>query len=443
MWNHTQEKAEILSKLGDFWYKGVAEDNIPLINKLCHIPFLGRELRQFENLGLAVSTGGYYQDNYRVIRFQDKDISWGGQYVATQQQHVSDRSASGIATDSRRDVMEIGDTAFLQEGTGKNVGIPYEPIAFAKTGNPLTFSAAQQQVFELRIDPTIKVTSISMPGGKVIYEHIDFASQFGKLTFTQNPIHLFPEMKFLAQSSIHRKRNIYCYPFGVDIYGPIDRILEYTKRTQSPKSLYLAAAQAAGLAVIRKKCTVLSVSPLLDGVTYSTTEGRYDAPYPHTYYEANDVLDEGTVIGGNELYSLILPTDSRPEDLEYIRLDYALPVKNLIAPNKTITVFKNGKFAPQFEGPQEDLDAYQAWLDAHYIESEQWKTFPDKINAIDLVRNYMCPNRCIIACVNTGHILPDMYMSLLSFLRRELPLGSVLTTAPLRATISETNPVHV
>jgi hypothetical protein len=56
--------------------------------------------------------------------------------------------------------------------------------------------------------------------------------------------------------------------------------------------------------------------------------------------------------------------------------------------------------------------------------------FPEE-NAIAHIRNVVCPNRVITACINEGCMARDMYLKLTNFLQRELLVGSVLATANL------------
>ncbi len=446
MWNAIQEKSEMLSRLGDFWYKVLSEKEVPLVHKLCHLPLQSRIRQQLSMIEDAVLAGGYYEDNFIVLRFKDEDVIWNGQKRALQVQHGVGELASGETTNSRSLELTLPDYIFLrQESSDGNIGVAYKPVAIADNGDDNTIEISQQQIpdFDLVVDPNIKVTSIQLKNGRILYEHIDFASQFGKLSFNINPINLFPEMKVFVKSAIRRYRNLYCFPLGVDVYGPVDYILRYERSSQSLKMLYLASAQAAGLPVIRKTCKVLSVSPMLEGVIYSTTDGFYAAPFPHTHVPINTYLEEGTIIGSDELYQLILPSTPLPVNLEGISLDYALPVQGLTAPNSTIQIMDGDKFRPAFTGDSDKLEQYHNWLKQYDGKYDYAGAMPAAMNGIAFVREILCKNRCVIARIN-GHQMPsDMYLRLIAFLRRELPLGSVLTTAPLRVTISEKDPVHV
>lgn len=445
MWNAIQEKSEMLSHLGDFWYKVLSEKEVPLAHKLCHLPLQSRVRQQLNHLSDAVLSGGYYEDNFLVLRFTDDDVSWGGQKRALQRQHGVDALPTGETSNSRALGLEIPEYTFLRPSNNiDNVGIAYKPVAFSNWGgDDIELAQTQRTLYEVHLNPEVKVTSIQLKNGKILYEHIDFASQFGKITLLRNPITLFPEMKVFAKSAIRRYRNLYCYPLGVDVYGPVDRIIHYERSAQSLKAFYFASAQAAGFPVVRNDCKILSVSPMLDGVIYSTTDGIYAAPFPHTHLKVGTRLEADTIIGSDELYQLILPGDLAPRNLEYVTLDYALPVKGLTAPNVAIRIMSGSLFRPRFDGTQVAITQYHNWLKQYDGKYDYAGTMPEEMNGIAFVRDILCKNRCIIARIN-GHQMPsDMYLRLIAFLRRELPLGSVLTTAPLRVTISEKDPVNV
>lgn len=428
----------MLSRLGDFWYKVLSEGDIGLAHKLAHLPLQCRVLRQAESLCEMLGEGAQFRDNFLLIRFKDEDVIWFGKKEAIQKQHVTTKLPSGETGNSRLLDLTIPDHTLLGADDGGSVAVPWNAVAFANPGEDVVLAQGMHLKFGLAVDPNIRITSIRARDGKLLYEYQDFVSEYGKLYFYLNPITLFPRMEFMAQSYEYRRRNLYCYPLGVDVYGPVDRILYYTRISQSPKSLYRAAAQAAGIPVARADAKVVAVTPLNDGVRYYTSDGRmYDADFPHTHLKKGAMLKEGEVIGGKEIYHLVLPGEVIPGNITYINLDCALPVKGLRAPNKTITT-RSGttSLRPAFEGDVEALEQYYEWLKL-YDGKEDYSRIPESVNGITLVRDYLCPNRVVIACVNVYHMTHDMYMRLVAFLRRELPLGSVLCTAPLAIPIDE------
>ena len=306
-----------------------------------------------------------------------------------------------------------------------------------------------ETLFYLRVNPDYLITSISLKGGRTLYAGSDFVSEFGLLTFYEHPVKLFPSMKFMAKSYIQRVRNIYDYVLRLDdIYGPVDRVLNYYRGSQSIRSLYLASAQAAGLAIVRNDCRVLKTDTLLDGYTYWTTDGRYDAAYAHTPLTVGSELQAGYVIGGSELYEMYGPADELPEYITELNLDGVLPVKGLKAPNAIISLISGDplRYQPAYNGPEGALNRYWDFAEAvvpsdqrpvRLVEGEYVVTVPYEENAIEHVRSTVCANKMIIACINEEKMTRAMQLRLHTFIKRELPMGCVLTTANIPTTISQ------
>ena len=318
---------------------------------------------------------------------------------------------------------------FSKEGTP-------QPIAFPGGENDIELPETQELIWDLHIDEHIMVTSIRMDDGTMLYANQDFASQFGKLTFLKNPIALFPKMQFMAQSYTGRMPNLYNYLVRADeVYGSIGKMMSYMRGAQSIKSLYHASAQAAGLAVIEKDCTVVAVSPLLEGKLYITTAGRYEANYPHTPLKPGTKLPKDYIIGGNQLYRLIGPYDPMPSNITGINLGTALPVPGLVAPNKEIVITdENGNYRPNYIGDASALKAYYDYIDA---QQKQLQEPNRRENGMQHFRYTACPNRCVVACINESYMTSQMKLRLMIYLQRELPIGSVLVTASLPNIVNE------
>lgn len=220
--------------------------------------------------------------------------------------------------------------------------------------------------FGLRVNPDLWITSIQTPEKRLIAGY-DFISEFGNLIFAVNPIQLFPDMSFMAYSFVERKRNLYSYSLRLDdVYGPVDRVLHYYRVSQSPRSFYLAAAQAAGFAIVRDDCTITEILPFRNGYIYITDNGTYEAPYSHTRLNVGDSIAEGTVIGGDQLFRMIFPGDSWPSGLGALNLDGILPVKGLKAPNSPIMLYgAGGHYMPAYTGSQSSLNEYCEYLDTY------------------------------------------------------------------------------
>lgn len=367
-----EEQANTLSRCGSFYYRILTDASKEEAEYMSHLTFCNRTNAQLRQISNAVLGGCYYKDFYRTLRFTDADVDWNGVEEALQRRDTTDNNP----VPARYEQLTI-EGAFLGQTDETHVAADSDAkaILFPDADSSITLPTTQELTWDLRIDPNVMVTSIEQPDGTLLYANIDFGSTFGKLTFLVNPIKLFPNMQLFARSYTGRMPNLYNYMLRLDdVYGPVDRVLYHYRHAQTPKSLYYASAQACGLAVVRQDCTIVSVAPLLDGYAYSTTDGVYDAPYPHSKLAEGTELKKDTVIGGDELYVLCGPHDPLPPSVTSISLDNILPVKGLSAPNADIAIYdSNGLYHPMYEGPAKKLEQYQAFLqavtDAQYIDS--------------------------------------------------------------------------
>lgn len=312
------------------------------------------------------------------------------------------------------------------------------------TGNPEDKAIYSDVMrFGLSIDPDLWVTSIQTTDKRLIAGY-DFFSEFGKLVFPVNPAQLFPDMTLMVYSFVKRTRNLYSYSLRLDdVYGPVDRVMHYYRVTQSPKAFYLATAQAVGFAVVREDCSIQKVLPFHGGCIYVTDKGIYETPYKHFQLPIGTFVEEGTVIGGDELFRLLLPSDEWPGNLGDLNLDGILPVKGLKAPDSPIRLYDSeGNYAPAYIGSEGALQAYWDYI-RQYTEqsgaepSSDTQDNTETVNAIQHVRTTVCPNKLLVACINYDAIPATMLLRLETFMQRELPVGSVLTTADMPITISE------
>lgn len=433
------EKAETLSRVGDFYTKIIREGDRNLVSKLAHVSHQCRIIRQLCNAEELAKGGGYIHDNFKLLTFTDDDVIYYGMEKALQKRVVSKQlEDSNLTGNSREANLKLEDQQIPLTILEEALGVNYKPITVPGGDDDIVLPENQKLVFGLKVPRDMMITSIVDKDGSLLLANVDFQTTFGLLVFYQNPIHIFQHMRFMAQSYVRRMRNLYCYPLGVDVYGAVDCIFNYYKNFQSVHALYLASAQAAGFPIVRNDCAILSVKPLLAGVTYFTTDGTYDAPFPHTHYTMGQELEAGHIIGGSQLYRLSGPTDPLPMNLKGIELDYATPVNGLIAPNKEIRLTdEEGNFKPEFEGSQDNLERYWRYIKHWQSKSDNLPPIPETGNGMVFFLTQLCRNRYVIAQINRAQMPTDMQLRLLTFLQRELPLGAVLTLADLPVIISE------
>lgn len=420
-----QEVSAMLAKAGSFYYKNLSPEGMSTARKLTQLYSYCRVFSQLKAAGELALSAGYYNDFGIVIHFTDKDIDYYGAREALQarpeQEQIVLKNYTLLADSDSKLLADVDMDIFLKHILAfpelpSNGDSSYEAVIALR--NSLRYG--------LYIDSDTFVSTITTEDGKLLMNGVDFASCFGLIVFKQNPIQLFPGNKFVASSVTRRRRNIMSFVLGADaVYGPVDRIMTYYRTAQSPKTFYLAAAQAIGMCVVSESCIVQHVEPLHKGYAYITDKGKLDAPYAHTAYNKGDILPKDTVIGGSDLFEAVFPGESIPGDLGSVSLDYLLPVSGLSAPNAAITISSGGKYNPAFEGSDYAKSKY-----IEFVKDQNGGELPDSTtgatNAIDYVRGTMAPNRCLILRINESRMYRDMQMRLERFIERELPIGVVL-----------------
>ena len=418
-----QEVSSMLAKTGSFYYKNLSPEGMSIARKLTQLYSYCRILSQFKAAGELTTSAGYYNDFGVVIHFTDKDVDYYGTKASLQVRPVNNsltlKNYTALTDSDNKLLTEVDRDIFFKQV----LAFPELPEN-EESSSELEVATRDSLQYGLYIDKDIFVSTITTEKGELLLNGVDFVSCFGLIVFKKNPIALFPGNKFVASSLTRRCRNILSFVLGVDVYGPIDRIVKYYREAQSPKTFYLAAAQSIGMCVTPDDCIVYDVEPLHKGYAYITSIGKLDAPYAHTAYNKGDIISKDTVIGGSDLFSAVLPGDSLPSDLGSVSLDYLLPVSGLSAPNATISISSNGKFNPAFEG-----DAYSKDKYVEFLKELNGGELPDSTeglaNAITYARS-MAPNRCLILRINKERMYGDMQLSLDRFIERELPIGVVL-----------------
>lgn len=443
------ERAGMLARAGSFWYRTVSEEDRAVAYTLSQVGCLSRANRQISNAAKATLSGGHFQDHFLVIRFSDKDIVYFGNDEILQKRYVNvvhDYEALqnvyaslGIeypypdgpvqALGRPRDV-ELSNATFVSDGDDEAVlgdmGVPIV-VPSKEEGAYIVMPSDFRPTFGLLVDPDVLVTSIETPDGILYTRGADFDSTYGFIAFRQSPTALFPFMKLMAKSYTRRERNILNYTLQLnDVFGPVDRVVNYYRKSQSIKAYYMAAAQAAGMAVIREDCRIVEKVPFKEGAYYITNMGtRYDAPYPHLHLGIGNYLKEGDVIGHHDLFR-ILTSDDSLDQVSYVYTGRSTPVQDMKVPNSEQQITKGGFYRPGYA--TEEYLAYLSAMDGAPVDPEG-----DVVtgNALEDFLKVRLGGRGIIVRINRQYMPRDMYISLMEFLEREAPLGSVLTYCPI------------
>ena len=416
-----QEVPEMLARAGSFYYKNLSEDGMLTARKLTQQHTHCRVFSQFSAIGELLLSGGYFND-FGIIHFSEADVDYYGAKSALQV-----RPETGELTLKNYTALQDNGTSKIlaeQDNCARLEEVLAFPVIPTSAGAVIEMPVTSRDdlTYGLYIDPNTFVSTITTDEGKLLLNGLDFVSFFGLILFRKNPITLFPEQKFLASSTTVRKRNILSYALGVgDVYGPVDKIMEYCKVAQTPRTFYLAAAQAMGMCVVPENCIVLRVEPLHKGCAYITDKGKLDAPYAHVILQTGTKLSKNTVIGGKELFDVVFYDEALPGDLGPVSLDYLLPVKGLYASN---TTRGSASLADLFDGSETAKNKYIAFLKERNGGSVP-SAGAGSTNIINYVRN-MAPRRCMILRINEGRLYRSMQMNLEHFIERELPIGVVL-----------------
>jgi hypothetical protein len=412
----------MLARAGSFYYKNLSADGMLTARKLTQLHTHCRVFSQFASIGELLLSGGYFND-FGIIRFSEADVVYYGAKSALQVRPESEE----LTLKNYTALQDNGTSKLLaeQDSSARLEEVLAFPVIPTSAGEVIEMpvTSRDELTYGLYIDPNTFVSTITTDEGKLLLNGVDFMSFFGLILFRKNPITLFPEQKFLASSMTVRKRNILSYVLGVsDVYGPVDKIMEYCKVAQTPRTFYLAAAQAMGMCVVPESCIVLRVEPLHKGCAYITDKGKLYAPYAHVILQTGTKLSKNTVIGGKELFDVVFYDEALPGDLGSVSLDYLLPVKGLYASN---TTGGSASLADLFEGSDTAKNKYIAFL-----KESNGGSLPSagigSTNIINYVRNNMAPRRCMILRINEGRLYRDMQMNLEHFIERELPIGVVL-----------------
>lgn len=340
-----QEQAGMLAKTGSFWYRTITASDKQIAYKLTQLGGLTKARTQMRNAMHATLSGGYFNDYYRVIYFTDKDIAYNGTEAALQKRfrEVTEYVRANNLTIEGSLITE-SDNVISDSGDG---------IVTPNPDGSITLPANYRIEFGLITDPDICVQAIEYKDGALLLNGIDFHAAYGYIAFPNNPITLFPDMKFMARHVTYRERNLLSYTLRLNnVYGPVDRVMDYYRVHQNIPALRLAAAQACGMAVTRTECTIMDIVPLHDGVSYIMDTGeRYDAPYRHFHLKKLAKLPAGYIIGGRELFRLYWYGGTEDvSELPGIDPYRALPVRNIYIPNKPIPIQAGSYYRPAYEG---------------------------------------------------------------------------------------------
>lgn len=364
MFDYIREKFAMLSKLGSFWYHTIEDEAALQPAALTHIPYI-------------------------------KDIGDMIDYAINFASGRSRLRRSGF-------VLKIQDCDVEAIGGGE---------------------------FKLHVDPNLLVTYIKTSKGDTYIRGAGIDSGYGYIVFNKDPRAIFTDLRIFVKAAVQRVPNILCYSLSIqDVYGDVSQIVNYYRNNQSPMQFYKAAAQAAGLQVVRKTDTIQDIIEVknrkYEGVSYITQGGdRYDAWYPHTRLNIGQVVVEGQVIG-QENFNITMPGQEVDPSIDGVYLGHNTPVPGLFVPAEEITIYQDGVFKPEYIG--QGLMHYHAYLEK--ISPAEQGDQPAQQPGVQHFRNVIAPGRTLIVYINPL-LGSDICNRLKSFINVNSPLGSVVVFA--------------
>lgn len=446
--NIPDEKANTLSRCGSFYYQTLVDDSKEEAEFMSHLTWQTKVFDQIQRIQTLISGKSYYIDFYKVFKFKDSDIDWNGVKESLQFRNLAPSVIAKKNYQPASKALKINNPDYFDQAfPGRPAVLSVSDVFLAETDKDMVVADNKENAilfpgggdnadlnnfdlyWTLKINKNILISSIKKDDGSLLLMNQDFISQYGYVTFFENPIKLFPKMQFFAESFIVRVPNLYNYMLQLsNVYGDVTNVIAYYRNKQTPNAFYYAAAQAAGFAVVNKNCKILFSTPLYNGCSYFTTAGRFDAPYLHKELQSNTEVSAGTVIGGKDLFVMCGPDDTIPNSIDRISLDGAIPINGLYAPNADITFDADYNYTPLYLGDTAALNAFKQY---NKQMPEVEKPIADTVNGIQYFRQTACKGKTIVVCINESFIEKDMRLRLLEFIDRERPAGSVVVYAKL------------
>lgn len=375
------EKANTISRCGSFYYQTLEDEQKDIAEFISHVTWYNKIPSKLKHIEEALKGGSFFLSYYDVIKFSDNDVSWRGIKDSLQFR------LQGPAVRKENDVYTSAPDTTRYPGRLGNLEIPNSVVAEANKEQEYTATENKDIIlypdtsanviidnttipkWDLNIDPNIYVISIII-NGKVLITGQDFESGFGKITFLENPLKLFPSKKILVLCSQIRFKNIYNYIIGAtNVYGDISYILKYYRESQTVRLLKLACAQFSGMTVVKEQCKIINVIENEIGATYVTNKGIIEALYNHKLHKPGTIIDKDSIIGGDSLFNIYSTYDSVKNFNLTISLNNILPVNglyattlnpikfNVINPTDTLTIY-----VPLFEGSDSAKEQYKKYV---------------------------------------------------------------------------------
>lgn len=390
MFDFYKEKADILSKLGSFYYKILNKDsnNAKLLSHLAFQTDIICKLRGFVDLiqGNKVLYDGYN----KVIKFSDKDITC-------------------ICFDENGTIIE-------QITPGSSIHDDFKQFSLK---------------FRVKVPENMYITSLNVGAGQYLFNNVHFKSGFGYIEFTENPITVVKNMQLFARHYKYKKRNVMSYPLGLqEVYGDVSHITEFYKNNQSLKQFKAALYRSIGFPIVLKDSVIKQVV----GDVYIDSYGNeYNCSFEHKKINVGDIVLKDTVLGNEDILKVYLPDEQIPNTLvKLYPVTSSVSKDSLYLTNKKGNPYSNWVYNPNAFFDGDSKQAYSSYVTTvgAAVANDTIKSLNiNFINSVDFIRDIVAPGRCIIIYINKNKISEYILLRLKSFILDNLPIGAVVLLA--------------
>lgn len=273
---------------------------------------------------------------------------------------------------------------------------------------------------------------------------LDFAQGDGCLVFNESPAVIFPDGKFIAQTSARTRKALLSYTLQLDgCQTSGHHVVRYLRETQSLPAFQLAIAEIAGAVIIPWDATLHEVTTVNGAKKYYFDAGVLTVNYAHTPLTAGTRYSKNTIIGGVvAVHGRQSAGDSWYRALDWgdgLSLDGLCPFKGLRAPDQPCRAFAVAASTDvhvrlSLQGDSEVLARYWEHVRrselacGKYLNAVVGLTGVSDVkfvNPMEIIFRYLLANRGIAIWLDKEALGPLADKRARDFIAREKPVGSI------------------
>jgi hypothetical protein len=437
---------------GDFWYSKIKEDHKEIIRALQQSVFFNTAAYSIlkESVDWALSNP-IVCENFS-IRLDRKNT-----LVVSRDMQIRIRTVLETEAGTQLVLLKPNDREFGMAEPWYTLKYPPEDyivqtldgeyILYPTPSADDSFVIPKDWIQTLHITPVERGLSIRGIISKygLMLHGIDFLQRGIFLLFKEDPFTIFPDGIVPVLSADKTKRPLHSFYLSTD-YGSSELIAKYKKRASTPENFKIAAASAAGLAILPESGTLLNITKTAQGYTYSFTFGDITVNYPHDKLTINEFYQKGHLIGaGFKIKNGRKdPFNKWWRSFDWssgLSLDGLCPFEGLTV-NDSPQVFTayaqtGNKLHVRFPTTTDSELDDKFW--AHVKQCEIWSnkylndviglTYLNEtalINPLDFLFEHLLEDRSIVVELDRKLLGDSTYFALKAFLKNEKPVGYVL-----------------